>query len=132
MIALHHSRLQHTGEQLAEHTIAALEPCGQPGRGLLCCAGKGKTLFEVLCDLQRQAQHFLTVLQAPRSSPASAVDRSCGADMEHADDESTAMQMAELIMKVHGYAHLPPATDPVTQAWLCLLGIHGCHNSIVT
>ncbi len=73
-------------------------------------------MFEDLCDLQRQAQHFLTVLQATRSSPApaldgsyGALDRSHGADVDHAEDESTAMQMAELILEVHRYVHPSPA-----------------------
>lgn len=81
-------------------------------------------MFEDLCDLQRQAQHFLTVLQAARNSPAPAIDRSCGLDMEHADDENAAVQMAELIVKVHRYAHLPPASDPVTSGLILLMGIH--------
>ena len=76
---------------------------------MLCLAGKGKTVFEDLCDLKQQAQHFLNVLQAARSSPAPAPDRSCGVDVQAADDESAAVQMAELIVKVHRYAPLPPA-----------------------
>lgn len=83
---------------------------------MIWSAGKARTVFEDLCDLQRQAQHFLTVLQATRSSPApaldgsyGALDRSHGADVDHAEDESTAMQMAELILEVHRYVHPSPA-----------------------
>ena len=84
-------------------------------------------MFEDLCDLQRQAQHFMTVLQATRSSPApalhgshaalvgshAALDGSHGVYVDHAEDESTAMQMAELIVEVHGYVNLSLSFDAV-------------------
>ncbi len=63
------------------------------------CAGKEKTVWENLCNLQRQAQHFLSVLEASRNTAVQI--RGYLLDEQHIEDERTLRQMAEFFVKIH-------------------------------
>ena len=56
-------------------------------------------MWENLCNLQRQAQHFLSVLEATRDNTAQI--RGCAVDVQHVEDEATLRQMAELFVQIH-------------------------------
>ena len=60
-------------------------------------------MWESLCNLQRQAQHFLSVLEASRNIAAQI--RGCPLDEQHIEDEKALRQMAEFFVKIHGCAH---------------------------
>ena len=70
------------------------------------CADKGKTVFGNLCALQRQASHFLSVLQASRHPAAPPVGSAAAPQDEHAVEEKTVKQMAERIIQTHKYGTL--------------------------
>ena len=70
------------------------------------CAEKGKTVFGNLCTLQRQASHFLSVLQASRHPTAPPVASAAALQDEHTAEEKTAKQMAERIIQTHKYGTL--------------------------
>lgn len=70
---------------------------------LSCCTEKTRrTVYENLCNLQRQAQHFLSVLQASRPSQRDrASNVALPGDAQQAEEENRVKQMAELIVKIH-------------------------------
>ena len=71
--------------------------------GLSWCTEKARrTVFENLCNLQRQAQHFLSVLQASQPSQRDrASNVALPGDAQQAEEENRVKQMAELIVKIH-------------------------------
>ena len=75
-------------------------------RHLPHCAEKGKTVFGNLCALQRQASHFLSVLQASRHPATPPVASAAAPQDEHTAEEKTAKQMAERIIQIHKYGAL--------------------------
>ena len=63
-------------------------------------------MFGNLCALQRQASHFLSVLQASRQPAAPPVANAAAPQDEHAGEEKTVKQMAERIIQTHKYGTL--------------------------
>ena len=63
-------------------------------------------MFGNLCTLQRQASHFLSVLQASRHPAVPPVANAAAPLHEHAVEEKTVKQMAERIIQAHKYGTL--------------------------
>ena len=75
------------------------------------CADKGKTVFGNLCTLQRQASHFVSVLQASRHPTAPTATHAAAHPDQHAAEERTVEQMAERIIQTHKYGALTSEDD---------------------
>ena len=72
-------------------------------------------MFGNLCTLQRQASHFLSVMQASRHPTVPPVASAAAPQDEHTAEEKTVKQMAERIIQTHKYGTL----TLMTICWIC-------------